>query len=68
MKHPIVRARSLGLLLALLCTGALAQNLQIAPAPARKASAAAPAPVTPWPTKPVRLLIGFPPVLNTANS
>lgn len=53
-------SRSLGLLLAVLCTGALAQN-HPAPAPVRKAPAAAPAPVTNWPTKPIRLLIGFPP-------
>lgn len=52
------------LLLAAFCTSAAAQTAP-SPAPARKAPAAAPAAgtlkVAPWPTKPVRLLIGFPP-------
>jgi tripartite-type tricarboxylate transporter receptor subunit TctC len=47
-------------MLATLCASAFAQNTT-APAAMRKAPAAAPAPVAAWPTKPVRLLIGFPP-------
>jgi tripartite-type tricarboxylate transporter receptor subunit TctC len=43
------------LLLATLCTSAFSQTLAV-----RKA-AAAPAPTVAWPTKPIRLLIGFPP-------
>jgi tripartite-type tricarboxylate transporter receptor subunit TctC len=61
MKSSFGPARTLkALLLAALCTSAFSQNT---PAPARKAPAAAPAtaPVPAWPTKPVRLLIGFPP-------
>lgn len=48
--------------LAAVCGHAIAQaapGAQAAPAAQRKA--AAPAAVAPWPTKPVRLLIGFPP-------
>jgi tripartite-type tricarboxylate transporter receptor subunit TctC len=52
------------LLLAAFCNTAAAQTAP-SPAPARKAPAAAPVAgklkVAPWPTKPVRLLIGFPP-------
>ena len=58
MKHSI--ARTAGLLLALACTGTLAQTAATAAA-AKKAGATAQVPVTNWPTKPVRLLIGFPP-------
>ena len=58
MKNSI--ARSAGLLLALACTGTFAQTATPAAAP-KKAPAAAQVPVTNWPTKPVRLLIGFPP-------
>lgn len=58
MKNSI--ARSAGLLLALACTGTWAQTATPAAAP-KKAPAAAQVPVTNWPTKPVRLLIGFPP-------
>jgi tripartite-type tricarboxylate transporter receptor subunit TctC len=58
MKRSFAPTRILQLLLlAALCTAASAQTL-----PARKAAPiAAPAPVAAWPTKPVRLLIGFPP-------
>jgi tripartite-type tricarboxylate transporter receptor subunit TctC len=48
------------LMLAVLCTSSFSQNTT-APAAARKAPVVAPAPVPAWPTRPVRLLIGFPP-------
>jgi tripartite-type tricarboxylate transporter receptor subunit TctC len=62
MRHASPRARSLGLLLvaAAACTGAIAQNATAA-AGVRKVPVAAPAAVTNWPTRPVHLLIGFPP-------
>ena len=57
MKYEFKTVRTIrALLLAAFCTSALAQT---APAPARKATPAPP--VAAWPTKPVRLLIGFPP-------
>ncbi|RYF15258.1 MAG: tripartite tricarboxylate transporter substrate binding protein [Comamonadaceae bacterium] len=48
--------------LAAACSGAFAQAQgQASVAPVRKPAPAAPAVAAPWPTKPVRLLIGFPP-------
>lgn len=48
--------------LAAACSGAFAQAQgPTGAAPARKPAPAAPAVAAPWPTKPVRLLIGFPP-------
>ena len=59
MKAVFAPARALGaLLLAAVCTSALSQG---APAPVRKSPAATPPAVAPWPVKPVKLLIGFPP-------
>ena len=48
------------LLLAAACTGALAQSTKATPPGGGKSRPAA-APVDAWPTKPIRLLIGFPP-------
>ena len=48
-------------LLTAACSSALAQGTRAAPAGGSNAKPAAAAPATPWPTKPIRLLIGFPP-------
>ena len=48
-------------LLTAACSGVLAQGTRAAPAGGSNAKPAAAAPATPWPTKPIRLLIGFPP-------
>jgi len=63
MKCSIARAGGVGLLLSVLCATALPQNNGNLAVTGKKPSApaAAPVPATPWPTKPVRLLIGFPP-------
>ena len=59
MKAVFAPARVLrALLLVAVCTSAFSQGT--APAPTRKSSPAAPA-VTAWPTKPIKLVIGFPP-------
>ncbi|MBC5782732.1 tripartite tricarboxylate transporter substrate binding protein [Ramlibacter sp. USB13] len=61
MKSTLARASSAGLLLAAACTASFAQNTT-APLVIKKAPpTAAAVPVTTWPTKPVKLLIGFPP-------
>jgi len=62
MKCSIARACGVGLMLTVLCSTAPAQNNgNLAVTGKKPAAAAAPVPATPWPTKPVRLLIGFPP-------
>jgi tripartite-type tricarboxylate transporter receptor subunit TctC len=59
MNIVIAPARNLGvLLLAAVCASAFSQA---APTPVRKSPPAPQAVVAPWPTKPVKLLIGFPP-------
>ena len=56
----LLRALQMVLLTAA-CSSVLAQGTRAAPAGGSNAKPAAAAPATPWPTKPIRLLIGFPP-------
>jgi tripartite-type tricarboxylate transporter receptor subunit TctC len=54
MTRPIPRRSALAIALAAASGASIAQQQQ------RPAAKAAPAPAAPWPTKPVRLLVGFP--------